>query len=56
MLTTMHISFPMYSMLSIYYAHANLNSKVGLKPTVWTAAAAIHRDKNIVEVVETDTD
>jgi hypothetical protein len=46
----------MYSMLSIYYAHANLNSKVGLKPTVWTATAAMHRDKNTVEVVETDTD
>jgi len=28
MLATMPISFLIYSMLSIYYAHANLNSKV----------------------------
>jgi hypothetical protein len=27
-----------------------------LKPTVWTTAAVIHRDKNIVEAVEADTD
>jgi hypothetical protein len=28
----------------------------GLKPTVWTTAVAIHRDKNTVEAVETGTD
>ena len=28
----------------------------GLKIVVWTAPAAIYRDKNIVETIEVDTD
>jgi hypothetical protein len=28
---------------------------IGLKSTVWTATATNHRDKNIVETIETDT-
>jgi hypothetical protein len=30
--------------------------RFGLKPAVWTAAAAIHRDRNTLEAVEAGTD
>jgi hypothetical protein len=30
--------------------------RFGSKPAVWTAAAAIHKDKNIIEVLEVGID
>jgi hypothetical protein len=33
----------------------SVSVRFGLKPDVWTAAAAIYKDKNIVETIEADT-
>jgi hypothetical protein len=39
-----------------YFSSFKWIVRFGLKSVVWTAAAAIYIDKNIVEIVETGTD